>query len=317
MFSLDHLITEPAVKDLRDLVIGMREAYARGENAMEFARRTLNRSDNLGAATLIAYDLQAGAYVRHALSDPDGKRRWCAQLADLIGPLMPEGGSVMEAGSGEATTLGGVLAALPRPPSRALGFDISWSRCAHGVGWLRRMQQPARLFVADLFNIPLSDDSVDVVYTSHSIEPNGGREQAALAELLRIARRAVVLVEPIYELASPDAQTRMRQHGYVRNLRAVAESLGCRVTDYRLLDYYVNPLNPSGVVLIEKAISGSVDIQSEHGWRCPLTHVAMTPGDEAFVSTGTGFIYPVLGGIPLLCRDHAVLASAYEALPHP
>lgn len=313
MFSLDQPVSESAVSDLRNLVTGMREAYAQGENMMDFARRTLGYQDNLGVATLIAYDLQAGAYVRHALSDPEGKRRWCTQLAELIAPLLPDGGSVMEAGAGEATTLAGMLAALPRP-TKALGFDISWSRCAHGVGWLRRMQQPASIFVADLFNIPLSDNSVDVVYTSHSIEPNGGREQAALSELLRVAKRAVVLVEPIYELASPDAQARMRDHGYVRNLRSVAESLGCKVSDYRLLDFYVNPLNPSGVVLIEKAVDDGFEVQFEQRWRCPLTHAAMRPGAEVFVSAGTGFVYPVLGGIPLLSRDHAVLASAFEAM---
>ncbi len=316
MFSFDHNVSEEAVSELRDLVSGMRQAYARGENAMEFARARLGRKDNHGLATLIAYDLQAGEYVRHAMKDPDAKRRWCAQLATLISPLLPGGGTVMEAGCGEATTLAGVLTTLPKKPSVALGFDISWSRCTHGVGWLRRMQQRADLFVADLFHIPLCDDSVDVVYTSHSIEPNGGREEAALRDLLRVARRAVVLVEPIYELASADSQARMDQHGYVRNLRAVAEATGCRVTDYRLLDYCVNPLNPSGVVLIEKSSGENTPGTSSMQWRCPLTHTALTPGDAAFVSRDTGFVYPVLGGIPLLSRDHAVIASAYEALPN-
>jgi ubiquinone/menaquinone biosynthesis C-methylase UbiE len=38
------------------------------------------------------------------------------------------------------------------------------------------MNQQADLVVADLFHIPFADNSVDVVYTSHSLEPNGGRE---------------------------------------------------------------------------------------------------------------------------------------------
>lgn len=67
--------------------------------------------------------------------------------------------------------------------------------------------------MADLFDIPLKDASVDVVYTSHSHEPNGGLEEDAIRELMRIARRAVILVEPIYELANSEAQSRMRTHG--------------------------------------------------------------------------------------------------------
>ncbi|MGC4406046.1 methyltransferase domain-containing protein [Methyloversatilis sp. MC4-4] len=308
MFSLDQQATDAAAAELRTLLAGMREAFARGENAMEYARRMLGRNENLSAATLIAYDLQAGAYVRHALSDPAGKQRWCAQLAGLVAPHLPPSGSVMEVGSGEATTLAGLLEALPQRPATALGFDISWSRCAHGRGWLRQKTQQAELFVADLFHIPLADASVDVVYTSHSLEPNGGREQAALQELLRVARRAVVLVEPIYELAGPEARERMAHHGYVRNLKATAEALGCTVADYRLLDFYVNPLNPSGVACIVKTDAG---VPALPAWRCPLTHAPLVRSESAFSSRETGLVYPVLDGIPLLCRDHAVLASAY------
>ena len=32
-------------------------------------------------------------------------------------------------------------------------------------------------------NIPLLDDSVDIVFTSHAIEPNRGREKQILKEL--------------------------------------------------------------------------------------------------------------------------------------
>lgn len=310
MFSLDLQATDTAAAELRALLAGMRAAFERGENAMEYARRTLGRNENLAVATLIAYDLQAGAYVRHALSDPEGKRQWCSQLAGLVEAHLPSGGSVMEVGSGEATTLAGLLESLPQRLGVALGFDISWSRCAHGRGWLQRKALPAELFVADLFHIPLADASVDVVYTSHSLEPNGGREQAALQELLRVARRAVVLIEPIYELASPEARERMVHHGYVRNLKATAETLGCTVDDYRLLDFYVNPLNPSGVVSIVKPGAGA-PAPALPMWRCPLTHAPLVRSATAFSSPDTGLVYPVLDGIPLLCRDHAVLASAY------
>ena len=308
MFSLDQQATDAQAAELHALLAGMRDAFARGENAMEYARRMLGRKENLSVATLIAYDLQAGAYVRHARSDPDGKRRWCSQLSSLVGAHLQPGGSVMEVGAGEATTLAGLLEALPQQPGAALGFDISWSRCVHGRGWLRHKVQEAELFVADLFHIPLADASVDVVYTSHSLEPNGGREQAALQELLRVARRTVVLVEPIYELAGPDARDRIAHHGYVRNLKATAEGLGCTVADYRLLDFYVNPLNPSGVVCIVKQDKGPPVLPV---WRCPLTHSPLVRSETVFSSPDTGLVYPVLDGIPLLCRDNAVLASAY------
>lgn len=203
-------------------------------------------------ATLIAYDLQVGSYVAGARENPEGNSRWCAQLAEILDPLLNKQSSLLEVGCGEATTLAGVLQHLTNMPRHPLGLDISWSRCTEGQGWLSEQKVSAQLFVADLFNIPLEDASVDVVYTSHSIEPNGGREEDAIRELMRVARRAVVLVEPIYELANPDAQARMRHHGYVRGLKETAERLGAKVNAC-LLDYRSDPLNPSGLILIEKS----------------------------------------------------------------
>ena len=301
------------VTELGQLMLGMRAAYARGENVMEYARQTASALGNSPISTLIAYDLQAGTYIAGARANPEARLRWCNQLAGILNPYITKQSSVLEVGCGEATTLAGVLKHLNDTPRHALGFDISWSRCAHGLSWLAENAVSADLFVADLFEIPLENSSVDVVYTSHSLEPNGGHEEAAIKELMRIARRAVVLVEPVYELAGADAQARMRAHGYVRRLKETAEKLGATVRDYRLLDYCGNPLNPSGLVLIEKSAttsSASSDIQ----WRCPLTHSALVAHNMGFYSPGTGVVYPVLGGIPLLRSSHAVVASSFEAI---
>jgi len=120
-----------------------------------------------------------------------------------------------------------------------------------------------------------------------------------------------VLVEPVYELAGSEAQARMWEHGYVRDLKKTAERLGATVRDYRLLDYCGNPLNPSGLVLIEKA---AVDPQecSAIQWRCPLTHAALVAHPGGYYSPDTGTVYPVLGGIPLLRSSHVVVASSFE-----
>ncbi len=292
--------------NLRHLVLGMRDAYTQGGNAMEFARQAAGSVGNSVIATLIAYDLQAGSYVAGARANPEENLRWCAQLAEILDPLLTKQSSLLEVGCGEATTLSGVLQLLNNVPSYALGFDISWSRCAEGLAWLAEKNVAARLFVGDLFDIPLEDESVDVVYTAHSLEPNGGREDDGIRELMRVARRAVVLIEPIYELAKLDAQSRMRHHGYVRGLKETAERLGARVTGYRLLDYMSNPLNPSGLVLIEKG--GNNKTGGTPAWRCPLTHAPLSDLGDVFVGQ-VGLAYPILRGVPLLRAAHGVVAS--------
>lgn len=304
-------MTTKTTDGLRDLLTGMREAYARGENAMEFARRTSGEALNSPTATLVAYDLQAGSYVKKVKNDPQSNQLWCRQLAVELAPYVEEDASLLEVGCGEATTLAGVMQALPLKPCECLGFDISWSRCAEGMGWLRSNNASAKLFVADLFAIPLADESIDVVYTSHSLEPNGGREEAALAELLRVARRAVVLIEPIYEFGTAEAQERMRHHGYVRGLQTTAASLGGNVRTCRLLDYTSNPLNPSGVIIVEKH-GTAWPLAGAPRFRCPLTATPLQDGGEAYYSQSTGLAYPVLRGIPLLRSEHVVVASLFN-----
>jgi SAM-dependent methyltransferase len=302
------------VTELGQLIVGMKAAYARGENVMEYARQAAGGAGNSSLATLIAYDLQAGTYIAYAKKDPDARSKWCAQLAHILDPLITGDASILEVGCGEATTLAGVLSHLENKPAHALGFDISWSRCAHANQWLNESKVSAELFVADLFEIPLEDNSIDVVYTSHSLEPNGGKEEAAIKELMRVARKAVVLIEPIYELAGPDARDRMDAHGYVKGLKSTAERLGARVNDYRLLEYCGNPLNPSGLVMLEKQPQVVGVVEGSIQYRCPLTHTALEPHEAGYYSRESGLVYPVLSGIPMLRSTHAIVASHFGRL---
>lgn len=293
---------------LQQLAVGMRAAYARGENAMAYARRAAGGTANATIATLIAYDLQAGSYnaqVRHA---PELNLRWCEQFASILAPLLRPGDALLEAGCGEATTLAGTLAALPIRPTQTLGFDLSWSRCAEGRRLLQERNLSADLFVADLFQIPLADASVDVVFTSHALEPNGGREDAALRELLRVTRRTLVLVEPLYELSDASVQARMREHGYVRGLHDTLTRLGAPPSRHERLPFCVTARNPSGLIVVEKDPPAPALARST-AFQCPLTATPLETREDVCLSRETGLAYPVVRGIPLLRPEHAFVAS--------
>lgn len=299
------------VHELGRVIAGMRRAYALGDNAMAWARANSTGMSNSVASTLVAYDLQAGSYVANARANPNYINAWCKQLSELLKPYLESGDRVLEVGVGEATTLAGVMKAVNCNEINSFGFDVSWSRVKVAQQWVEESAIDARLFVGDLFCIPLADNSIDVIYTSHSLEPNGGQEVAAIKELLRVARKAVVLVEPLYELASEAAQKRMAEHGYVRGLKSVAELLGAKVVEYGLLDVCSNPLNPSGVVLMVKPNPApKVDITSVWaGWQCPLTGAPLIGQGDIFYAEQVGIAYPVLRGVPLLRAEHGVVAS--------
>lgn len=303
-------MSESAV-NLSDLIKEMRSEYANGNNVMQYAKNLTNSEFNNLEVIQIAYDLQAGSYIDFAKSDVARSARWCEQAANILSPMVDSDSTILEVGCGEATTLQGVLNNLVKAPKHAFGFDISWSRCSYARSWLAENKVHADVFVADLFQIPLEDSSVDIVYTSHSLEPNGGNESAALKELIRIAKRAVVLIEPIYELADLKAQERMNEHGYVRNLKNYAETLNVTVAEHKLLDFRMNPLNPSGVIVLEKE---KIKVERMPGlvWRCPLTHARLERFNDCFYSKEAGIAYPILGGIPVLIKGRAIVASAYR-----
>lgn len=308
---------EKDIIKLRNLIIEMRKKYAEGINVMEYARSFSSelRGGNELTATQIAYDLQAGTYVESVRKDQHYHHAWCEQLASLLLPLLPAGGSILEVGVGEATTLSGVTKCLRDSAGSAYGFDISWSRVYEGKRWLKENGVNAQLFKGDLFNIPLADNSIDVVFSSHSLEPNGGREVEALAECIRVARSGVVLVEPIYELASIEAKGRMQHHGYVRNLKATAETFPVTVSDYRILDLYKNPLNPSGVLALVKnrdCDSANISVSSKTIWQCPVTGAQMIETPECIWAKELGLLYPKLKEIPLLVPNHLLIASKYS-----
>ncbi|MDP2127605.1 MAG: class I SAM-dependent methyltransferase [Pseudohongiella sp.] len=298
---------------LKSLVLEMRLAFARGENAMALARERENAGANSVASTLIAYDLQAGSYVNFARDNADYIKRWCSQIGEFIKPYVDSGSTILEVGVGEATTLAGILEYFDNIVLDSFGFDVSWSRIKVGNNWVKERRVQSQLFVGDLFRIPLEDNSIDVVYTSHSLEPNGGREREAIAELLRVARKAVVMIEPIFELASEQAQARMSEHGYVRDLKGISESLGAEVAEYGLLGVCSNNLNPSGIVQLKKR-SKIDEISGEKSslWQCPITGVSIVERDEYFLAKDAGIAYPVLRGVPLLRAEHAVVASLIE-----
>lgn len=215
--------------------------------------------------------------------------------------------SILEVGVGEATTLTNVISNLNHPIKTALGFDISWSRIHYGNQYLKQKNiKNVNLFTGDLFNIPLDDNSVDVVYTSHSLEPNGGKEKEALSELYRVANKFVILLEPAYELGNEEAKKRMDSHGYVKNLVGIAKELGYKVIENRLFELCSNKLNPTQIIIIEK----QRDKASKYfGFYCPITKTLLEKEDGYYYTSEGLLAYPVIKNIPCLLSQNAVVAT--------
>ena len=289
----------------------LKEAYLRGENIIDFLKLHSGSLSNTEEIIETSYDLQNGSYIG-AMNNPENfkhKVDYGASIAsEILSLTSPQ--SILEPGVGEGTTLSFVLKALRYVPNQVHGFDISWSRIANCRKWLseQKIINPF-LSVASILKTPYADNSFDVVYTSHTIEPNGGSEPPILAELFRIASRYLILLEPGNELASDEARERMHSLGYCSGLVVHAESLGMKVIKHELFPHTSNPLNPTAITVIVKDANAA---PAAPKLVCPRYLSPIIDEDGSLFSPDSLRAYPKIKGIPCLRPEDGIIASAYQ-----
>jgi len=290
----------------------LRKVYEANQNVLRFCKDKLgSKATNEQAAIMHSYELQAGSYLKRMQLDLDYRQKkqdFGRTLANLFSAYRPA--SILEAGVGEATTLAEVVKNLPEDQGQSLyAFDLSWSRIMMGSRHFEGETggKKCHFFVGELEHIALPDSAFDLVFTSHAIEPNHGREREILQELYRVTAGQLILIEPAYELADDAARERMDYHGYCRGLSEIALANDWKVTRHEILEGWEDPANPTMVLVIEKNSPAREGLRfvSPFGTGELVSH-----GGHLF-NAEEGLVFPVLGGIPYLTRSSAILASHF------
>jgi SAM-dependent methyltransferase len=112
--------------------------------------------------------------------------------------------------------------------------------------------RPYRLFVADGSRLPLPDDSVDLVISTHVLEQMREVLPAALRETFRVARRYACHIEPTYDFARWPHRLRMRRLGYPRDVARQTAAAGWRILERRPADPAWGR-TPAELLLLEKS----------------------------------------------------------------
>jgi ubiquinone/menaquinone biosynthesis C-methylase UbiE len=298
----------------------VRRLYRSGVNVMDYLKKKLGTTHNTDQLVETAYDLQAGSYIEYIERHAADEIPYQKNAAEVLASVLIEGDSIVDVGTGEMTTLAPVAEACYGSVSSAFAVDISLSRLIVGLRYLRTtlrpdLQHKVRAVAATLFRLPFPDNSVDVVWTSHALEPNGGKELEAIAELARITRKYLVLFEPSYERNTPAGKERMERLGYVKNLEATIGAIpGLRLETVTKMSRPADDPNPTYAHIVRKEGGGA---RAPLSLACPLSHGPLDAREGYLYSPRALLAYPVFEGVPILRIEKGVCASILDGEGRP
>ncbi len=176
-----------------------------------------------------SYDLQAGSYVRFFLNNKEREKKYCDEITKLIKNKFGKFESFLDCGCGEMTISFSIINSLDFIKKFSL-FDISLNRMIIGKKFLKKYlkkkyYKKTNFFCSSLDAIPLGDNSINLVFTNHAIEPNKKNAENIIKELYRVSNYGLILNEPDYTTASKLQKKRMIKNNYVKNIPKILKKL--------------------------------------------------------------------------------------------
>ena len=170
----------------------------------------------------------------------------CSLLIDAIRKV--NASSVLEIGCGDGNNIALLRRALPNV--RLVGCDVSEGRIDFARKYHREHGLDAEFLVADATKLAFDDDSFDVVFSVYCLEHLPAEFPAAVRHMLRVARRRVILVEPIPEYFGPLQRLYAFATDYVRGLPEFLEREEINVESVEILSSASNPMNLGAMITL-------------------------------------------------------------------
>lgn len=303
----------------------IKNLYDNNVNILQYFRDKQNTSENSSSAILTAYDMQAGTSVKLFAENRtfpcyhNGKKEDlpASELNKIKNDFIEQKFNeyivhdnkqltFLEAGTGEAVSLVALIKKLP-PEINYLGFDISLSRIQVANKFCKQNNVAPQLFCADMLNIPLGDNSVDIIFTCHAIEPNTNKELEILSELYRVCSQYLILIEPSYELGNEETRKNIEKHHNMKNLKQAVNQIDCEILFHDLLpaSHY---RNMAEMYILKKKNTAPA---ANTSYVCPQCKQKLILHNSHYFCQNCLTVYPVLNNIPDLNINHSILFSQY------
>jgi ubiquinone/menaquinone biosynthesis C-methylase UbiE len=261
---------------------------------------------------LLMYEIQSGSYTTFASQNSDFVHRYNSELADLLQNYVLKKTTILDCGTGEATNLLSLLKHFSF--EKVYAIDISLSRLLWANQNSIANNIEIEFAVGSIFEIPLPDNSIDIVLTNHALEPNGGQEYKLISELGRVSAKYIFLVEPDYETASVMQKVRMDRLNFVKNLDSAIHKCGYKIIKKIPILNFDNPENKAmlRIIDVEKNLGDSKGDKISNSSDNPILWVEPISKESLRTSFGglrsdTGLWFPIIGSIPLLKKEDGQL----------
>lgn len=291
-----------------------KKLYSTGSNVTSHFQNIDSKTKNSPDIIEIAYELQAGEYIKLARNYPEFPKKYTSEMADIINKYIKENDAILDVGTGELTVMAHLMPKIKCNVSRVLAFDISWSRLQKGLKFaaekMGESYKKLEVFVADMFEIPISSHTVEVLISNHALEPNGGREIEILTELFRVTSKYCILFEPCYEINSDEGKKRMDKMGYIKNLEKFISDLGGNIVEKITMKTISNPLNPTVCYVIELNKRNEKIVKRSFSYCVPGTDFELKKIKNVLYSPDLYVSFPIIDTIPILKNEFSIITSA-------
>lgn len=292
-------------------IVTCRKLYEKGKNISLYLRKKYNLNYNSKENIEIIYELQTGSYIDEYHKYKSKYDKYSEEIASYLNDNIKNNYSILDVGCGEITVLTNIINFLrPKKNINVYAFDISLSRIKVGMNFFKKnikLKIKNNFFVGEMTQIPLPNNSVDLVISSHSLEPNGGMENEIVEELLRVAKRKIILFEPCYEKTKKKKiKNRIEKLGYIKCLEKYFRKQGAHVEAVFPIENSIDENNPTFCYIINPLKKYKLKNKKIH-YTDPGTDYPLQKKKNFYQSKASGFIYPVINDIPILNIEKGII----------
>ena len=279
-----------------------KKVYSKKKNVQKF----IEKKYNIPRSTVIniSYNMQSGSYVNFFKKlSLKNKKKIYDPFIKTINEFFPEKKEILDFGCGELTSSHYFFKNI-KNIKKFFANDVSLNRVLIGQKYIKNLISKKnirkfKIFCSSHEQLPFLNNSIDLIITSHVLEPNNKYKVKVLKELLRVSRLGLCLMEPHYEISSVKQKKRMRELGYVRNIEKVFKSLNYKCI-VKKKEFHLNKNNAASIFIVrknrisKKNSSHFVDLENKK---------KLTIKNDFFYSKENFRLYPCFNNIPIFSDE--------------